>query len=243
MDEDIKNMKYATVKDYKYARWFEDVKYNGKTLNDSERRYLISVLDESIELYSQGLSIDHEAIERHKDYHYEFNKQYKTLNSIMLFTHITMIDSMVVGKYFLKADKDYERKFMRGKLFVLLNEGFKKLYGFNEASFKRSEWNRLLPLMKYLPEQINLQYQELTYRLEKQSKSSSWWKDERNYETHLDAENLYKSRQEEIIESKVMMSVNKLYSILLAINAFLSNVHACYLNSALSQYRNKSSKG
>lgn len=50
-----------------------------------------------------------------------------------------MIDSMVVGKYFILADRDYDQRFMRGKLFVILKEGFKKLYGFNEKSHKKSE--------------------------------------------------------------------------------------------------------
>jgi hypothetical protein len=39
----------------------------------------------------------------------------------------------VVSKYFMLAEKDYERRLMRGKLSVILNEGFKKLYGFGKA--------------------------------------------------------------------------------------------------------------
>lgn len=144
-----------------------------------------------------------------------------------------MIDSMVAGKYFILADLDYDRRFMRGKLFVILNEGFKKLYGFNMKSHKKSEWNRLRLIMKYFPEVINRQYQELTYLLEKQSHTSSWWKDERNYEPHLDTEKLYKSRQEEIIESKVMMDSLKLFNTLMAVSNFLGNVHACLFNFLL----------
>lgn len=150
---------------------------------------------------------------------------------------ITMIDSMVAGKYFILAGRDYDRRFMRGKLFVILNEGFKKLYGFNEQSHKKSEWDRLLPIMKYFPKEINRQYQELTHLLKKQSHTSSWWKDERNYETHLDTEKLYKSRQEEIIGSKVMMDSLKLFNTLLAVSHFLDNVHACLLNFLVRKYR------
>lgn len=129
----------------------------------------------------------------------------------MLFVLMTMIDSMVASKYFILADKDYDRRFMRGKLFVILNEEFKKLYGFNENGHKKSEWNKLRPLMKYFPEVIHNQYQELTDLLERHTKSSSWWKEERNLETHLDMEKLYKSRQEEVIESKVMIDSLKLF--------------------------------
>lgn len=85
--------------------------------------------------------------------------------------------------------------------------------------------------MKYFPEVINRQYQDLTYLLEKHSHTSSWWKDERNFETHLDIEKLYKSRQEEIIESKVMTDSLKLYNTLMAVSYFLGNVHTCILTS------------
>lgn len=125
---------------------------------------------------------------------------------------------------------------MRGKLFVILNEGFKKLYGFNEKSHKKSEWDTLLPIMKYFPEVINRQHQELTYLLENQSHTSSWWKDERNFETHLDSENLYKSRQEEIVESKVMMDSLKLFNTLMAVSNFLGNVHTCLFNFLVRKY-------
>ena len=141
-------------------------------------------------------------LEDTKERHDEYHKIDRIVVSVCLFVLITMIDSMVAGKYFILADRDYDRRFMRGKLFVILNEGFKKLYGFNE-----------------------------------QSHISSWWKDERNYETHLDTEKLYKSRQEEIIESKVMMDSLKLFNTLLAVSHFLENVHACLLNFLVRKYR------
>lgn len=79
---------------------------------------------------------------------------------------------------------------------VILNEGFKRLYGFEKRTYQKSEWDRLLPLMKYFPEEINRQYQEMTFLLEKHARSSSWWREERNLETHLVTEELYISRQE-----------------------------------------------
>lgn len=179
------------------------------------------------------ISILEDAKEQHDEYH-EINR---IVTSVYLFVLITMIDSMVAGKYFILADRDYDRRFMRGKLFVILNEGFKKLYGFNDKSHKNSEWNRLLPIMKYFPEVINRQYQDLTYLLEKQSHTSSWWKDERNFETHLDIEKLYKSRQEEIVESKVMMDSMKLFNALMAVSNFLGNVHTCIFNFLVGKYR------
>lgn len=236
MNEEFADIQYVSIKEYKYARWFSEVQYNGKTLSDSERKKLISVMDDTIAQYSEGLPLMTSILEGTKDKHDEFHKIDRTVVSVCLFVIMTMIDSMVAGKYFILADHDYDQRFMRGKLFVILNEGFKKLYGFNEKSHNKSEWNKLRPIMKYFPKVINRQYQDLTHLLEKQSYTSSWWKDERNYETHLDAEKLYKSRQEEIIESKVMMDSLKLFETLLAVSHFLSNIHACLLNFLVRKY-------
>lgn len=166
----------------------------------------------------------------------EYHRIDRTVISVMLFVLMTMIDSMVASKYFILADKDYDRRFIRGKLFVILNEGFKKLYGFNENGHKKSEWDKQQPLMKYFPEVIHHQYQELTDLLERHSKSSSWWKEERNLETHLDMEKLYKSRQEEVIE-KVMIDSLKLFRTLMAVDNFLTNMHACLRNYLVAKYR------
>ena len=238
MNEDLSNIQYSPVLNFKYCQWFETVQYNGKTLSESEREQLISVIDNTIAQYSEGLPLMTGILEDTKEQHDEYHEIHRTVVSVCLFVLMTTIDSLIAGKYFIMADKDYDRRFMRGKLFVILNEGFKKLYGFNEKSHKKSEWDRLLPLMKYFPEVINRQYQELTYHLEKQSKSSSWWKDERNLETHLDAERLYKSRQEEIIESKVMMDSLKLFNTLIAVDNFMTNMHACLHNFLVNKYRN-----
>lgn len=236
MNEEFAGIKYAQIKEYRYARWFNEVQYNGKTLAESERKEIISVIDYTIAQHSEGLPLMTSILEHTKEKHDEYHKVHRTVILVYLFVLITMIDSLVAGKYFILADHDYDRRFMRGKLFVILNEGFKKLYGFNEKSNKKSEWNKLMPLMKYFPEAINRQYKELTDLLEKQSQTSSWWKDERNFETHLDTEKLYKSRQEEIVESKVMMDSMKLFNSLMAVSNFLGNIHTCFFNFLVRKY-------
>jgi len=237
MNGDFADIKYAPIRDYKYAQWFKEVQYNGKTLSESERKEFISVIDSTIAQYSEGVPLMTSILEDTTEKHDEYHKIDRTVVSVYLFVLITMIDSMVAGKYFILADRDYDQRFMRGKLFVILNEGFKKLYGFNEKSHKKSEWDRLLPIMKYFPEVINRQYQVLTYLLENQSHTSSWWKDERNFETHLDSEKLYKSRQEDIVESKVMMDSLKLFNTLMSVSNFLNNIHTCLFNFLVRKYR------
>ena len=237
MNEDLANIQYSPIWDYKYAKWFQEIQYNGKTLSNEERKKFVVVIDETIEQYSEGLPLMLNTLEESKDKHDEYHELERTVASIWLFVLITMIDSMVASKYFILADKDYDRRFMRGKLMVILNEGFKKLYGFDEKTHKKSEWDKLLPLMKHFPEVINHQCQELTFHLEKHAQSSSWWKEERNLETHIEAEILYNSRQEELIESKVMMDSMKLFDTLLAVSHFLGNVHSCLFNFLVTKYR------
>lgn len=237
MNEDLANIQYSPILNYNYAQWFQDLKYNGKTLTELEKKELVSIIDETIAHNTEGLNIAHNNLEYANGQEGNYYEIYYTVVSVMQFVLMTMSDSMVAAKYFLLAERDYDKRFMRGKLFVILNEGFKRLYGFDSKTHKNSEWDRLLPLMKHFPEVINRQYQRLTYHLEKHAHSSSWWMEERNLETHMDAEKLYASRQEDIVESKVMMDSMKLFSTLIAVNNFFSNMHTCLYNFLVTKYK------
>ena len=239
MNDDLDNIQFKPIWDYNYSQWFQEVQYNEKTLSDEERRDFVAFLDQTIERYSEGIPLMREALEKAKDQHDGYHELERAVVSIMFFVLITMIDSLVASKYFLLADKDYDRRFMRGKLMVILNEGFKHLYGFGSKNKdKKNEpiWTKLKPLMSHFPDIVKGQYQELSVLLRNYAKSS-WWKNERDYEVHLEVENLYASRQEEIIESKVMMDMMKLYSSLHAVNCFLENMHTCLYNYCVKNYR------
>lgn len=237
MNEDLDNIKHSLIHNSRYSEFFREVEYNSKTLSGEERKELVAFIDEIVDQYKEGLPMMSDELERCKNLHDEYHELSRVLNSVMLFVLMTMIDSMVASKYFILADKEYDRRFMRGKLMVILNEGFKKMYGFDEKTHKKSEWNKLKPVLKYFPEQIHYQYQELTKLLEQHATTSTWWKEERNLETHLDAEKLYHSRQEEVIESKVMMDSMKLFNTLQAVNLFLTNMHGCLTNHLIEMYR------
>ena len=237
MNEDLDSINFSPIRDYNYAQWFQTVQYNGKMLTSTEREELISVIDENIALNETGLPMMASRLKVIENCQGELYEIERALNSVFLFITLTMSDCMVAGKYFLLADTDFDRRYMRGKLKVILNEGFKRLYGFNETTKNKSEWFRLLPLMKHFPEVINRQYQEMTYLLERHSKSSSWWKEERDLETHLEAEKLYESRKVDLVESKVMMEAIDLYNALLAVDHFMTNANACFLNFLIGKYR------
>ena len=237
MTTESEHFQYSPIWNHHYERWFREVQYNGRELNTAQKQDFVKIADESISIFSEGLPILNEALERIKDLHDAYHDAYRVVVSVAQFTAITMIDCLVISKYFILSDKDYDRRFMRGKMKVILNEGFKKLYGFDEKSHKKSEWNRLVPILKFFPKDIQNQYKQLSSLLEEHSKSSSWWKDERNVETHLDIEKLYESRCEEVVESKVMMDSLKLYNTLHAVNLFLTNAHSCFYNYLLTKYK------
>jgi hypothetical protein len=237
MNDDLGNIHYSPIQDYQYEHWFREVQYNGKELNNAQREEYLKRVDGYISQHLEGLPLMKKILDSIKDKHDEFHEIQRTIVSVSQFCLITMIDSMVLGKYFILANKDYDRRLMRGKLRVVLNEGFKKLYGFNDKNRGNSEWKKLASVLKYFPEEINHQYNHLSSLLAEHSKSSSWWRDERNIETHLDTEKLYDSRCEDIIESKVMMESLKLYNTLYAVNSFLFNMHSCINNFCVDKYR------
>lgn len=237
MTNEFDHIEFSPIWNHRYEKWFQEVQYNGTELNAAARKEFIKIADDTISDYLEGLPLLKETLEQIKDLHDEYNNSYRVVVSVMQFTMITMIDSMVISKYFILADKDYDRRFMRGKMMVILNEGFKKLYGFDEKSHKKSVWHRLVPILKHFPENIQNQYKQLSYLLEEHSKSSSWWRDERNVETHLDIEKLYMSRCEDVVESKVMLDSLKLFRTLYAVDLFLTNMHTCLYNYTVDKYK------
>ena len=236
-EDDLSSLAYSPIMNYRYDRWFQHVEYNGQTLNEEERMGFVKIVDETVSTFTSGLSFLTEELKRKEDLKDDYNRICHAVYSVSLFVVMTMCDCMVAGKYFILADTDYDKRFMRGKLKVILNEGFKKLYGYIEKNKKESEWKRLSEYMKYFPETINRQYQDLTSLLEEQSKASSWWKDERDYETHIDSVKLFETRMVEIKESKEMIETLRLYDALLAVNHFLTNAHACLLNYLIDKYQ------
>ncbi len=234
------DIQYSMTWNYDYSEWFQNTQYNGKTLTDKERKDFISLIDEELALYSSGLSTMYSNMkELEKDsLQDDISRLELTINSVFLFVVMTMADCMVACKYYLLADKDYDKRFLRGKLKILLNEGFKRLFGYNEKNNKNSEWFKVLGTMDCFPETIKLQCQELTSLLQKHAESSSWWKDERDVEVHYqDMIKLYDSRQEELNESQIMMENLQLFNALLAVCHFLGNENGCVLNYLISRYR------
>ena len=235
MTNEFDNIQFSPIQNHRYEQWFREVHYNGKELNEDEKKEFLQKVNETIFTYSNGLPLLKETLEQIKDLHDEFHEAYRVVISVLQFVLIVMLDSMVISKYFILADKDYDKRFMRGKMKVILNEGFKKLYGFKGG--KDSKWDELSSILKYFPVEIKKQYQKLSSLLEKHSKSSSWWKDERDLETHLDAEKLYTSRCEDVVESMVMLDSLKLFRTFYAVTYFIRNMNNCFRDLLINKYR------
>ena len=159
----------------------------------------------------------------------DHDKITKTVLDVGIFTSYTFCDCVALLKHFVLSSNAYDKSLFRGKLKVLLNEGFKSLYGFNDKQRKRSYYTKLGEIMNYFPG-FQLEYDSMLLKLKQLSEQSTWWKDERNTEVHLDMSQLYKTRHEEINESKVAMESQLLIDLLVQINKLMGRMHQAYIN-------------
>ena len=216
----------------------EKYQHNERIISEKERLEFIRYLNETIDSYSESLdgiyNLFHEN-EEEKENRPEIYSFLSPINSIFMFTTMVVADCLVAQKFFIIAEKDYEKRFARGKLQVILNEGFKKLYGFGNGQ-QESEWAKLKSIQTKLPYYYQKEYEGLTMQLDSLSKEFNWWHDERILEVHLKIEGLYRARKEEIIESKVMMESMRLIDLLLRVQRYVGNVHKLYRDQLLRMY-------
>ena len=207
-----------------------NIYYNNKVLSAQEREEFRIRAEETIEIFTE--SIDG-FCKLYQEYKPSQNKVHdkitKTVLDVGIFTCYTYCDCTVLLKHFILSTDLYEKRLFRGKLKVLLNEGFKSLYGFNDKQCKRSYYIKLGEIMNYFPG-FQLEYDSILLKLKQLSEQSTWWKDERNTEVHLDMSQLYKARHEEINESKVAMEAQLLMGLLVQINKLMGRMHQAYIN-------------
>ena len=243
MEDDLKNLKFYPIKDIDYDRFQIKLDCHGKDLSDNQRVAAVNEIEEALTLCKNGLDLFYNQLSCYSKTARNSNLIAATriILSVGLFTTQTMMDCLVASKFFLLATTDYDRRFMRGKLHVILNEGFKKLYGFNDKSIKKSEWGKLgecLELDSFsFPQKIKKQYKKISEILEKQARKETWWKDERNCETHLDPVGLYKSRSEAVIEKKVILDSFPLLNALWVVESFLENVNGYITNTMIIRHK------
>lgn len=207
-----------------------NIHYNNKVLSDREREEFKIMSEETIREFSESIEGFYELSQ---DFQSSQNKEHdkitKTILDVGIFTSYTFCDCVTLLKHFVLSSNSYDKSLFRGKLKILLNEGFKNLYGFNDKQQKKSYYIKLGEIIKYFPG-FQSEYNSILLDLKHLSEQSSWWKDERNIEVHLYMSQLYKTRHEEINESKVAMESHLLIDLLVQINRLMGRMHQAYLN-------------
>ena len=207
-----------------------NIYYNNKVLSAQEREEFRIRVEETIEIFTESIDGFCELYQEYKPSQNKVHdKMTKTVLDVGIFTCYTYCDCTVLLKHFILSTDLYEKRLFRGKLKVLLNEGFKNLYGFNDKQRKRSYYIKLGEIMNYFPG-FQLEYDSILMKLKQLSEQSTWWKDERNTEVHLDMSQLYKTRHEEINESKVAMESQLLMGLLVQINKLMGRMHQAYID-------------
>ena len=207
-----------------------NIHYNNKVLSDREREEFKIMSEETIREFSESIEGFYELSQNFQSsQNKEHDKITKTILDVGIFTSYTFCDCVTLIKHFVLSSNSYDKSFFRGKLKILLNEGFKNLYGFNDKQQKKSYYIKLGEIIKYFPG-FQSEYNSILLDLKHLSEQSSWWKDERNIEVHLDMSQLYKTRHEEINESKVAMESHLLIDLLVQINRLMGRMHQAYLN-------------
>ena len=207
-----------------------NIHYNNKVLSDREREEFKIMSEETIREFSESIEGFYELSQNFQSsQNKEHDKITKTILDVGIFTSYTFCDCVTLLKHFVLSSNSYDKSLFRGKLKILLNEGFKNLYGFNDKQQKKSYYIKLGEIIKYFPG-FQSEYNSILLDLKHLSEQSSWWKDERNIEVHLDMSQLYKTRHEEINESKVAMESHLLIDLLVQINRLMGRMHQAYLN-------------
>ena len=207
-----------------------NIYYNNKVLSAQEREAFRIMSEETIRDFSESIEGFYELSQEFKpSQNKEYDKITKTVLDVGIFTSYTFCDCVALLKHFVLSSNTYDKSLFRGKLKVLLNEGFKSLYGFNDKQREKSYYIKLGDIINHFPD-FKSEYNSILLRLKQLSEQSTWWKDERNIEVHLDMTQLYKSRHEEINESKVAMEAHLLIDLLVQINRLMGRMHQAYID-------------
>ena len=146
-----------------------NIHYNNKILSPQEREEFRIRSEEAIEVFAE--SIDG-FCELYQEYKPSQNKSHdeitKTVLDVGIFTSYTFCDCVALLKHFVLSSNAYDKSLFRGKLKVLLNEGFKSLYGFNDKQRKRSYYIKLGEIMNYFPG-FQLEYDSILLKLKQLS--------------------------------------------------------------------------
>lgn len=218
-----------------YKHWFQSIQPNGVTPTRKQRLEMVDIINERVSINAEGLRLFYDNYSKTVDYNSDYYHASHIINTTLFYVLQTTSDCMVASKLYLLADKDYDKRYARGKLKVILNEGLKQLYGFPKTKQPDTYWGKLASIIQFFPLLTN-QFKTIDLILKEQSRGFAWWKKERDVEVHLEPISLYESRQEDLDESKVMIETIKLLDALGIVEQFVWNLHTCLTNWLNKEY-------
>ena len=152
-----------------------NVYYNNKVLSDREREEFKIMSEETIREFSESIEGFYELSQIFQSsQNKEHDKITKTILDVGIFTSYTFCDCVTLIKHFVLSSNSYDKSLFRGKLKILLNEGFKNLYGFNDKQQKKSYYIKLGEIIKYFSG-FQSEYNSILLDLKHLSELSSWW--------------------------------------------------------------------
>ena len=210
-----------------------NINYNNNVLSEKERAEFRDRAEETVQIFIESIEGFHELSQDFKpsqnDAH---NKISQTILDVGMFTCYTYCDCVTILKLFILSSNAYEKSLLRGKLMVLLNEGFKHLYGFNTSQHKKSYFTKLDGIIDMFPG-FKSEHTSIQSDLKRMSTHSTWWQDERNIEVHIDMSKLYKIRHEEINERKVVKYSHRLLDLFMRVNKLMGSMNQAYIDYML----------
>ena len=203
--------------------------YNNKILSQEERVKFNDLADEMIATFSESIDGMYTISREYTDMNNIHHRVSKIMCDVSVFVSYAFADCVVLTKLFVNTSIAYEKRLLRGKLKVHLNECFKKLYGFTNQSKKVSYAAKLKEIMPHFhgPDR---EFARILDDLEEISNKDSWWKEVRCAEVHMDVPILYESRHEEINESQVVMETMRLIQFIIRFNALLPRMNQAHIN-------------
>ena len=151
----------------------------------------------------------------------------KKLFDVALYTQFLFGDFVVLFHQLLSSSFIYERRYAMSKIYPLMNEGFKNIYGFKNKKtgiIRLSDNSKWLIIKEFVPnmtEKEKAKYDFLEAYLNDRS-SFNWWKDERDAETHLNTGMIYKKRSHFTREDDVVYDAIPFFQLLSQTTELLS---------------------
>lgn len=68
MTNEFDNIQFSPIQNHRYEQWFQEVHYNGKELNEDEKKEFLQMVNGTISIHLEGLPILKEALEQIKDF-------------------------------------------------------------------------------------------------------------------------------------------------------------------------------